>query len=73
MSDITIENANFTGGLLLPGVILCDDQKPCTNFRFTNVENSGLFLVQPSYSCRNADMSQSGSTPALNCSYPSTQ
>lgn len=67
ISGVTLQNVTFVNSLLLPGVILCDPLTPCTNFQFTDVTNSGLFLVQKSYYCQNVQGSHSGTTEPAPC------
>lgn len=64
MLNIKLENVTFTGGLTLPGVILCNETAPCTGFNFTNVKNTGIFLVKRSYVTKNVYGVSVGSTPA---------
>jgi len=67
ISNITLENVAFSGGLTLPGVLLCDPATPCTGFRFINVTNTGPFLVSPSYVCENVQGTTDNVTPAPGC------
>eukprot|EP01137_Pigoraptor_chileana_P009217 Opistho-2@57146 len=68
MSNIHLENVELTGGLLLPGVILCNATQPCTGFTFKNVTNTGTFLVQKNYVCENVVASTSdNSKPSIPC------
>jgi Glycosyl hydrolases family 28 len=67
-SNIRFENVTATGGLTLPGVILCDPANPCTNITFDNVHNSGPFVVQPTYSCNNVkSLTATNSSPVPVC------
>jgi hypothetical protein len=65
---IRLENVSFTDSYLLPGVILCDATNPCTDFTFTNVTNSGNFIVQLDYDCHNVKAStQTNTQPPFTC------
>ena len=57
-SNIYLQDINMVRGLLLPGVLLCnqttwnDPHSPsCTGFVFENVSNSGEFIIQKDYVC----------------------
>lgn len=63
ISNLTLENVTFTGGLTLPGVIICNETAPCTGFKFINVKNTGVFLVQRSYVVKNIYGISVGSSP----------
>lgn len=68
VTNITVQNLTSTGGLTLPGVILCNASRPCTNLRFTDVAMSGPFEVQKEYVCENADMVFAGTvSPQPHC------
>ena len=68
MVNITLEDVHYSGGLTLPGVILCDPANPCTGFVFRNVTNTGLFLVSKEYSCHNAEgVSLDSTSPSPPC------
>ena len=46
---------NIYGGILSPGLILCNQTNPCTNFLFDNVNvyNRSPFPVEKGYMCEN--------------------
>jgi len=67
MSNIVLQDVSFTGGLTLPGVLLCDPANPCTGFVFDNVTNDGLFLVSKDYVCKNVNGNVTNSSPAPSC------
>jgi polygalacturonase len=67
ITNITLENVSLTGGVTLPGVILCDPTTQCTGFVFENVTNTGAFLVQSDYVCANAHGVDVGNTPSPGC------
>lgn len=68
ITNIVLEDINFTNGLTLPGVLLCNSTNPCTGFEFKNVRNNGEFLVQKDYVCQNIIHSNStNSSPAPGC------
>ncbi len=67
ISNITLQDVTFTGGLTLPGVLLCDPANPCTGFVFDNVVNTGSFLVSKSYVCKNVEGSSSNVSPPTGC------
>ena len=68
MSNIVLDNIQLSGGLTLPGVLLCNATVPCTNFTFTDVNNTGSFLVSKQYVCDNVQAVFDGSTPVPECS-----
>eukprot|EP01138_Halocafeteria_seosinensis_P012382 gb/GECG01012652.1/.p1 GENE.gb/GECG01012652.1/~~gb/GECG01012652.1/.p1 ORF type:complete len:498 (+),score=39.37 gb/GECG01012652.1/:1-1494(+) len=53
VSNVFIEDATFTHGWTLPGVLLCNETNPCQNFDFKRVINAGKFVVQKDYICKN--------------------
>lgn len=72
ISAITLSNIESTGGLTLPGVLLCDPTNPCTGMTFANVSNTGPFLVAKEYVCKNAQGVQANAQPDLACFAPTT-
>lgn len=68
VSNIFLEDVHATGGLLLPGVILCNSTNPCSNISLDNVVNNGEFEIDSNYVCKFARGSTSGSTlPVPGC------
>jgi hypothetical protein len=67
VSNIKLRNIHFTGGVTLPGVLLCNETVPCTGFEFTNVTNLGGWLVSKDYVCENVQGIQSNTNPSLPC------
>ena len=53
--NITLRNVNIYGGILSPGLILCNATNPCTTFLFdkVNVYNRSQFPVAKGYVCEN--------------------
>jgi len=53
--NITLRNVNIYGGLLSPGLLLCNATNPCTNFLFDNVNvyDRSSFPVEKGYMCEN--------------------
>ncbi len=47
IKDINLINVTSTGGVTLPGVLLCDPKNPCTNINFDNVDNTGTHAAHP--------------------------
>eukprot|EP01102_Stenamoeba_stenopodia_P022513 TRINITY_DN9415_c0_g1_i1.p1 TRINITY_DN9415_c0_g1~~TRINITY_DN9415_c0_g1_i1.p1 ORF type:complete len:524 (-),score=106.39 TRINITY_DN9415_c0_g1_i1:119-1690(-) len=67
VTNIQVVNVTMTGGVTLPGVILCNDTNPCSGFSFENVSNNGEFLVQKDYVCVSAYGTASNSNPVPPC------
>lgn len=67
ISAITLQNIALTGGLTLPGVLLCDPTTPCTDFEFENVVNTGTFLVNSTYVCENISGFHANTSPNPGC------
>lgn len=67
VSDIFLEDITFVNGHNLPGVLLCNETNPCTNFQFNNVKNTGFFEVQKDYYCDYVSGSSSNSLPEIPC------
>ena len=55
IKNITLRNINIYGGILSPGIIICNETNPCTNFIFDNVNvyNKSPFPVENGYLCKN--------------------
>ena len=57
ISNIMLDDVVFENGITLPGVMLANASTPYTNFKFTNVTNtgflSGKFLLDQNYVCEN--------------------
>jgi polygalacturonase len=55
MDAITLRNVNIYGGLLSPGILLCNSTNPCTNFEFdrVNVYDRSFFPVVKGFLCHN--------------------
>ena len=55
IDTITLRNINIHGGVLSPGVLLCNSTNPCTNFIFDNVNvyHRSLFPVPAGFYCEN--------------------
>ena len=55
VQNITLRNVNIYGGVLSPGIIVCNATNPCTNFLFDNVNvyNKSPFPVENGYLCEN--------------------
>ena len=52
---IVLRNINIYGGILSPGVLVCNSTNPCTNFVFDNVNvyNRSLWPVKEGFYCEN--------------------
>jgi polygalacturonase len=57
VSNIHLENIQLETGRLMPGVVLCDPQNPCTGFDFEGVVNTGEFELKNNYVCKNVESS----------------
>jgi hypothetical protein len=57
MENITLRNINIYGGVLSPGILVCNATNPCTNFLFDNVNvfNRSIFPVADGYLCENVN------------------
>ena len=55
VDNIVLRNINIYGGLLSPGLIVCNATNPCTNFLFDNVNvyNRSTWPVEGGYYCEN--------------------
>lgn len=53
IQNITLKNVNIYGGVLSPGIMICNATNPCTNFVFDNVNvyNRSFFPVKQGYLC----------------------
>lgn len=53
--DITLRNVTIHGGLLSPGILICNETNPCTNIVFDNVNvyNMSIWPVKDGYLCEN--------------------
>ncbi len=68
ISNIVIRDSVFEAGVTLPGVLYCDPANPCKGITLSNVSNTGVFAVQPTYFCKNAVVRSIGSTlPVPQC------
>jgi len=67
VTNIHLSNITFTNGLELPGVLLCDPERPCTGFTFDHVSNEGEFGVQKEYVCKNVKGTSTSSFPTPSC------
>jgi len=67
ITNIHVYNVTAINGVFLPGVILCNETRPCTGFEFINVTNTGPFEVQSSYVCVNANGTAKDCNPAPPC------
>lgn len=68
INNIRVIDSVFESGITLPGVILCDPKNPCHGISFSNVTNTGLWVVQPNYYCANANVTVNTSTkPVPKC------
>jgi len=66
--NMNLINITLTGGVTMPGVIICNATRPCSNFLMENVQNTGIFLVQDSYDCQNVEnFTVINSSPAPQC------
>jgi hypothetical protein len=57
VENITLRNVNIYGGLLSPGILLCNQTNPCNNFVFdhVNVYNASQFPIEQGYLCENVN------------------
>jgi hypothetical protein len=55
VDNIVLRNINIYGGLLSPGIIVCNSTNPCTNFLFDNVNvyNRSMWPVKEGFYCEN--------------------
>lgn len=55
IQNITLRNVDIYGGVLSPGIMICNATNPCTNLIFDNVNvyNRSLFPVEKGYLCEN--------------------
>jgi len=67
INNVFLRNITITGGITLPGVLLCDPANPCHNITFTDVSIEGNWLVQNDWVCKNAEVNQYHATPVLVC------
>jgi polygalacturonase len=53
IDTVVLRNVNIYGGLLSPGILICNATNPCTNFLFDNVNvyNRSVFPVQDGFLC----------------------
>ena len=53
---VVLRNVNIYGGILSPGLIVCNSTNPCTNFLFDNVNvyDRSYFPVKRGFYCENA-------------------
>lgn len=53
--DITLRNVTIHGGLLSPGILLCNETNPCINLIFdgVNVYNKSVWPIADGYLCKN--------------------
>ncbi|KNC52979.1 uncharacterized protein AMSG_09154 [Thecamonas trahens ATCC 50062] len=67
ITNVVVDSFTADKTLMLPGVILCNATKPCSGLSFSSVAITGDFVVQPDWSCHNADVVQTQTTPAIKC------
>ncbi len=55
IENITLKNVNIYGGILSPGIMVCNATNPCNNFLFdgVNLYNRSMFPVNQGYLCEN--------------------
>jgi hypothetical protein len=55
VQNIVLKNVNIYGGILSPGILICNSTNPCTGFLFYNVNvyNRSLYPVEQGYYCEN--------------------
>ena len=55
IQDITLRNINIYNGILSPGILICNQTNPCTNFLFDNVNayKQSAYPVSDGYICEN--------------------
>jgi hypothetical protein len=55
VDTIVLRNITIYGGILSPGVIVCNATNPCTNFLFDNVNvyNRSMWPVKEGFYCEN--------------------
>lgn len=70
ISNVKLINVTLAEGVFLPGVILCNETNPCSNFLFENVRNTGFFIVQDNYVCENVQGTVINSNPNPGCFVP---
>ena len=51
--DVTLRNVTIHGGLLSPGILICNETNPCTNMIFDNVNvyNMSHWPIKDGYLC----------------------
>jgi polygalacturonase len=67
VSNIVIEDVRASGGVLMPGVILCNASNPCVNITLRDVVNTGDFRVDGNYVCVAARGNAVQSLPVPDC------
>lgn len=69
ITNVGLYDVHYTGGLTLPGVLLCNATRPC-DITFNDVTNDhGSFVVQKDYVCQNVNLTMGGKvSPAPPCS-----
>jgi hypothetical protein len=72
VKDITLRNVNIYGGLLSPGMFLCNATNPCTNLVFdrVNVYNRSTFPIEDGYLCQNFNGTARNSNLVPKCLTP---
>ena len=55
VDSIVFRNISIYGGILSPGVLVCNSTNPCTNFVFDNVNvyNRSMWPVKEGFYCEN--------------------
>lgn len=69
ISGVAIVNVTSTGGLTLPGVLLCDPANPCTGIDLDHFSNApaSSWIVGKEYVCKNAQGQQNDAQPTMAC------
>jgi polygalacturonase len=69
IQNITLRNVDIHGGLLSPGIIICNSTNPCTNLIFDNVNvyDRSEFPVAGGYLCENFSGSVRNSNLVPSC------